>query len=781
MALDTNWELCGVTMTRKSDQPNELPLPSSFYDLFSLFFLFRGSIRETGYRLDPSITAALHLSEYGMGKFNLLKRKFPKATESEVKQVLFLDLYHLEPYFDLERLNSAALVEGLNRDFQKGSLLLPWVFGAVLYRRANTLFPEIVDKLEPHETKALLQDTPKGVFQMRQFVTGPFGILRSTQNRCFFPIKKIHLWHCTDPECTNEHKASLSSGDSGLTDIRDALIQFNKHERYKNWDTPYADAREDADYYDLAYPASLIRLLGDAFSHREMQKIVATLLSRQGLQNASVPTAILKKLKGDPKKITETLGPDQCLQLALLCKDKIIIESIEKLILAKEIGIPPSETRTSGEREGWYHVVSQASSNGIRFLPGGEGMPATRLKGLLSKLYPDDNSKGLEWAVRFERGSDTLQKLESYVERESPENIIHKHVFASAESLERTFGYVGGAFEIPKNPDAEHALIDRIMWKLGFEAPHFPFNYADLDESALRLKHTVENSLSRWEENENNVRSAGSNYFVRLEEFLNDSLSFCTWALLSDHYKETKFDFNKRLAAQSLATELSKYRGTAGLDLVFDPNGKNTLGPLIIGYRILAEKCKAILAQRKKFGRAPSGYPAYAGHSIEFPFRHTKLLFDLTSESRDKILSQLVWASSKLDNASVAGTRNRLEHSRNKFPSPAELTATLEGASEVVSELLRLGLSASTYRVEARYQDKWGRPKTDYINYRGEIISVPARVSSLLSSIPCAPKYAIFAPSMQLEHSQEILRFTPTEDSDYAAMWQDYPIRQTKH
>lgn len=148
-----------------------------------------------------------------------------------------------------------------------------------------------------------------------------------------------------------------------------------------------------------------------------------------------------------------------------------------------------------------------------------------------------------------------------------------------------------------------------------------------------------------------------------MEQILNYSLSFITWTLLSDHYLETMFRLNLAQAQEFMAMRLSGI-SIGETKLEFDPAGKNTLFPLILGFDILANLCRKMLDESDKFLRPDSEIPDFLKYSKleSFPFFHKVLILDLRENDREKVLELLKETSQSLTRAQVCNIRNRIEH-----------------------------------------------------------------------------------------------------------------------
>ena len=320
------------------------------------------------------------------------------------------------------------------------------------------------------------------------------------------------------------------------------------------------------------------------------------------------------------------------------------------------------------------------------------------------------------------------------------------------------------------------------MWKLHFDVGLYPESqplfWSRLDR--LREASKVVGDLN--EAQREDLRSAGVNFFVSLEEILEQALSYSTWALIADHYAETKFAFNVQDARQFMADRLNKRKVEGRVNVQLGGHGRNTLYHLISGFFALSDLCAEMQTNAAQFKRPESQCPGYRGRtSIEiFPFDHTVLFLDLGKEERANVTSLLRAAAEILGSSGVADVRNRIGHKSQDFPSTAEVDAACVGVSDAVSRLEASGLSPLLYRYVGEEQDEYGRKTARFRDSDAREYSLALPSQYKMSGLPSPTQPLVFLKCASIGESGEVLRFTYEEASEYTEMWKDYPKRQER-
>jgi hypothetical protein len=762
-----------------------------FSDLFALGQILSLAVKSAGYRPSKSFLSSLNLGIHGSTILEELKNRHPSLSEEDIKIELINEMYWNDLFFIPNETNIRAFVSEISERLSSHSVRIPWIYGGCLYRKANKIFDRIMDRLDSAESLSLLSDTPQGVCQMREFVSGPFGLLSSRQRRHRPPSRAIPLWHCSDPSCSAIHGADLKDADEP-NKTRSILRDYLKGTG-DGWAPVYRKyGRLDAEergYYDDLNTGGLVSFLGDAFGGSELQSIVASLLSNpNGLRAYLTKLQLGEKFNGSAAQISSRLDEAECLQIILLDSDESIVDAIDRLIASRAINIPISETRAArhGVWSGWYRIKCEASCHGVRFVSNEEGVPLARLKRLIRDVDASDgNSMGLSYRLRFTAGDSTDQKLDSYVNDHSPEEALRDHVLVSPAALVKAFEIIKyGSFATPTTASEEQNLVKRMMWKLGFSVPVYPLEYGALAANIRKLQDANHAHRSHLGDDVARIRSEAVNVFVELERILSHSLVFMTWVLTSDHFINTRFRFEVGGHHEYMSDLFRNYQQNIGAEnpIIFDKFGRNTFFPLISGFRLLADYCRSLMNSAEDYRRPASEFPRHIDRATlqVFPFRHTRFVLDLRENIKISILSELVEITTVLERMKAAGIRNRIEHNREDFPDKGEVSSFLDALVLLTERMQKMGIAPLSYTTLGKRTDKWGRVFYDFGNYRGETICIPYRAELVGSGIPNEEGFLIVVPSIKIGDTEEIARFSIKEGSDYQNLWKDYPIKQFK-
>jgi hypothetical protein len=360
-----------------------------------------------------------------------------------------------------------------------------------------------------------------------------------------------------------------------------------------------------------------------------------------------------------------------------------------------------------------------------------------------------------------------------------PAQVLETLIFNDRTHIEKAFRFLRyGLFKIP-TPEEESHLIRKMLWKLGFDIGLYPSYHSLFWERLEKFKGAV--ITDKYDERDQEaIRSAGANFFVSLEEILDYSLSFTTWALLSDHYGGTKFKCNLEEARRFMASRLSGRPLGRGEILQIDPAGKNTLYALVRGFSSLADLCDETVGRDvQDFNRPDASLPGFHQRTrIElFPFTHTVMILDLGKEDRDRITSLLRIATETLERVGVCNIRNRLDHKRSDFPSKDELLAVCTGVADMVSRMEETGICPVVCLYAKEESDEYGRGQVVLRDYRGRTVEVRVPSQYPACRLPSLRKPQVVFRCARIDDSVELLRFEFEENSEYVMKWRDYPKR----
>lgn len=764
-----------------------------FGDLFALRMLLDNSVVVADWKPQKGLGESIVLTPEGEQLVSLVGKVFKGMSEDEIKLAIFLRFYHYELLIDVDKSNADQIARFISDGIIGEKIRYPWAYGHILYDRFFELFPELTEELSVEDTEKLLEGTPQGVFQVRGFVVGPFGLLRTGTDRFLEPILELPLWHCSDPACEQLHVVKLSRGkwDVGLAANMISEETEKKGNGLSEWDGFFRNACLDRDYYDDMHTANFPWLLANCFSKREKRLILSKLTDMYpGQIRGLFPKG--KKYRnvfsGTSEKICEKMSESESFQLILLMPENAVIHSLECLIDEGKIVIPATETRvsrTSYGSFGWLDVMCECSRFGVRFFSRRAGVALGRLRRLLMEL----NNKGtpssqLNWKLRHVDGGSVQEKLDVCIHDEEPRAIIRDFLFVSRENLEQGFKFLRyGRFELPDNPAAELHLVDKVLWKLGFDVclhPEYLRLFWERFDNLLGIigKHTGSNHRAQ-----DLIRSAGVNFFVSLEEILDYSLSFFTWVLLSDHYGVTRFRCNFEKARRFMAGRLSGRKSSSQEEFDFDPNGKNTLYPLTRGFKILANVCLELIQNGgSKLQRGKGDLPGYYMKTDveQFPFMHTVFLLDLSKKEQEEIINLLMEVARELDSSNVCGVRNRIEHRRVDFPNRDEIKESCDTVAQIIRKMEKVGICPMVYVYREYRVDQFSRGVAFLEDYRGGKFELRVPGQLMFSHLPSPTETQIIVPCLHLGESADVLRFSFEEGSDYVDLWKDYPKRRTR-
>jgi len=402
----------------------------------------------------------------------------------------------------------------------------------------------------------------------------------------------------------------------------------------------------------------------------------------------------------------------------------------------------------------------------------------------LTQIYSGKNLHQLEWKLQNVSGVDVYERLHRYICSEEPKNIIRNLILDTEQHLNSAFNNLRyGLFVPPSSLEDEDFLIEKILWKLGFDIPAYP-QYQRLFWTRLqRLVDFVKSSSTFDENTKEIIRSNSVNFFVSLEEILEYSLSFSTWALLSDHFLDTKFRCDLNKARQVMASFLNGRQFGSNEPLKLDPDGKNTLYSLIQGFVILSDLCiELINDNNKKYIRNKKEQPGYFGRTTlnTFPFIHKMLIFDIPKNDFERIIELLNEITHQLEISNICSIRNRLEHKSTDFPGQKDILSSCDVVSSIIQKMEEFFITPSVHLYSGLILDQFRRRTLIFKNYAGKEIRLTFPSEFEPCELPSSHAPLLFFPLVRLGNTSDPLRFQIIEPSDYVNTWESYPKRRIK-
>lgn len=759
--------------------PDE-PWREKLLDLLSLVAVLRGCIIDNSYRPSEELNAAIVLSDVGTRVRTQLTTK-EKVNAKDANVLALLGLVHIEPLVDIEKIDLEQLANAISLEIESGALRFPLVFGRALYDRAADLFHEERDYLSHEDTLRLLDGMPQGVFQAGRYLVGPYGIRKREFGRRINPTTSIPLQHCADHACGLVHRVQLTTSiEAGVNKNRAALnkVLDQISDEPSEWNAFVSDFTEDKfNGYSVKGRSTLCYLLGDAFSDSELRDVVCHAASNCG--GAVYEAATSLGIEGKANDYVAGMNRAQLLQLLFMLNDSLLGEILDSAVRASVIVIPGDEVRrprtNARARSGAWSLRSQISRLGTRAVSVEPSLPLLRLSALARSMFDVESPEEIEelaWILRGTPGNTARERLEEFLRTSEPIKVIETLVLARRSNATKVCTDLG----IPIDQD-NSALRDAILWKLGFPLPRssdLRDEYWRLHDSLEGLAKTATVDLTSTAEG---LRAASSDYFVCLEKFLFDSLSFATWALLVDHYSsDDPFVFFETQARQFTILTLNSVAD--GNEDTWKLSNEPVLSAIVEGYIRLSKILENLRENSDNNLRQKGGYPKFAKQTTlqQFPFKHIHPFLDLLPDSQVRLKDALAEIGSDLKSSGIMSARNGLLHAKQRVPTVAEVEEALRKARGALDRLESIGCVRGTFSIASTHVNAWGGATTT-LSSKGRNISFSTPSAYDWAKLPSLsrPVYlmqgAVFAPP------NEMLRFLEGFESDYRDYWLGYPRR----
>jgi hypothetical protein len=742
--------------------------------------LLRSCIISEAYEVPPRLAAAIRLTSAGAG---LVARVQSNANpRNECTLATFLQVSWNELLVDADETNIESIEKVVSDEIKKERVLFPYIYGRELYDKAFDELKDNNDTLTHKDTMTLLAGSPQGVFQLHDYVVGPWGLLRSREVRYCPPSVWVPLYHCDDLSCMRVHNVLLETGTSKISKVRTKMREVLS--RQESAEGEWEDFLRDqiaahVNPFSWKHSAGIPSLVGDAFSVEEMRLILHDLLNfTQGRLRASI-SELGREVK-EAEKFTEDLNEAQMLQLILLCRDDEIIDSLDSLILSGSINIPPAEIRKSPrgvKATGYFDLVPECASRGVRFL-GSSSLALLRSRHLISNLFDLGNPaerERLEWLIRGTDGTSFQEQLDQFVCGGPLDGALGSLIFDSGANLVAAEKFVGIGPRARERLSNEEALRRAITWRLGIDGPSESDVLLDFRQYGTRLRELAMRTHTYASADQADIRAVASNFFVKLEGLLQEYLKLATWALLRDHYATSGFVYSPEEAVAFTIEELSREQS----DIHFSSDGKWTLFPMVRGFDVLANRLK-LLKSDDTTKRSVSDYPKIlrSASPYTFLFKHIYPYLDLDSTARSRIVAMLTTASRKLNAGKVDEIRNVLQHTNPKFPTQDDVLGAINAAETVLAEAEEAGFLPVVSRLRESQTDSYGRRTLTLGTANGKTLRLVRPSSYYLTGLPAVSEAQYVLRSAMYENSSEVLRLSIREDSEYTKRWSNYPKRR---
>ncbi|MGW2465708.1 hypothetical protein [Streptomyces bauhiniae] len=743
------------------------------------------SILHARYRVPPALHEPLSLTPYGEEACRRLVRnrnfKWPEA-----RLACFLSFYHLDLLIDHKGTNLAELLSAFEAEILSGRVLHPFIWGRELYDKAFVLFSHEPSDLDNRDTLKLLEGSPAGVFQQLDLVTGPLGILRSAEMRSAPPTVRVPLYHCADRSCTSVHGSFLRTADSQIAKTQMKLEEiFEKEHGIPSAFYDFFTEVEEylCDHYGDSRCVGEIPLLGECFSESELGVVV-----QEALKGKRSPLREVLEANGitvrDPIEYSDSLGKAAKMQALLLMKSRDVVTCIDRAIYTGKIEIPEYEIRKPKViplASGFYRLKAECSRYGFRAMPSEPSLALVRLQRLILSIYPSDDPRAmrdLDWHLKKKvPGSSVDERLTRYLEREDPAEIIRHLILIGPGPFAIAAEKCGLALvDVEEMEDDD--LLNILLWKLGFNVLSGDEASGSLQRHRDAFVRAIASYSGYGEAEKYEIKRESAPLFSSLEKALDSTLSFTAWALTFDHWSaRPRFNYHLSDARAHMAYLLNKAVKTSSESIVYDPQGRNTLFPLISGFSRLADYLTQVVAQRESYRRPENEMPRYSTYAelTPFPFLHKIPFLDLSPDSQAKIIDLLKEFTKILQEGGVTDVRNRLQHQREDFPEEDELLCCVRAIGNFLERAESSGMFPTFFKSTGTSRDSAGRSAFSFKDYKGReyVAKRPSGIGR--TGTPGLLTGQFILPVANLNAATDVLRFSVGTRSTYTELWQEWP------
>lgn len=696
---------------------------------------------------------------------------------------------------DDTRTDADFVTEWLSGEVRNRGVQFPWLLGGSLHAAYASTIGRFATTLTASDTQRLLEPLPQGVFQFGALVSGPFGVLRADTSRHIPPTRSVSAFECDRPRCTELHHVLLSTEETGTGRAFTAIARALKASPDGAASLLRAQLEPGLDVSPRAASTNLPFLLGDCFSDAELTGVAARGLDRHAEQLRGALRAgglTRKAIDTSSAALADTLSRAEIVQILTLLPDQRLTALLDGAVRDGTVTIPGVEVRaprTSLQFPAIFGNNVAISRHGIRL--GSTALAGVRLHELVRFVHRTEGTdEDLEWKLRGTRGETTSERLQRLLHQTLPTKALEDLILVSRRHARAALKFPGlesATMHIDEDP-AELARI--LAWKLGFDvspADDALHHFSRRLESFRDVAATFLASPGSDEPVKDRVRSEGVNFFVSVEQLLELTVSFSTWGLLHDHVADgDPFTYNSRTAKQCMLDVLSGRRLRDTSVMTFPSDANLTLGTLSQAFTALLGALADVAAEPKKYER--TRLPEWVDKTplLDFPFRHTRPVLDISEESQQSVVDVLRDVPTTLATADVAGVRNRIDHWREEahagrdFPSGAEIQTVCDAVQQLVGKLVAAGLCPAVLELVRRTDDAFSRSRLEFADEAGRSLTLYEPNALMMCGLPRSRRQVAMLVARLAGHS-DVLRFCLVESSPYSDLWRDFPPVRLAH
>lgn len=758
--------------------------------LFALSLFWKALVLPAAYEPDSSWGELINLTEAGDEARAGIRGVTHDASDHRLNFAIFrLFAYH-EILIDWHKSDPTGIELLFARELLAKEVLLPYRFGRLLYDRFNDRYKgSQTEHLSSEEVLKLLADTPPGVYQINSFLTGPLGLVHSNEKRFLPPSLFLPLWHCSDTGCRRLHRVELLPPELPVIRLEHELRNYLKDSfgPPSEWEPTltrcYLQLREreakGMKFYDLPV------LIADGILGAERTRLLeAVLTTDEGEELRNVLGAPPRKKargQGEPYAVAESLTAEEQLQLLLVLSDALLIRTIDELTLDAKINVSVGQIRLAHQKPPSLPLSSrsQLSRLGLRSI---KENPVTSFIQIVHKAYLENDAIGeLVWRLRVPSGTSPIDGLMNYLQRKGPSEAVNDLILTSQSVTHSICQFL----DLPAERVARQtpSPVKQILWKFGFDPPQYDEFSNRLGAHLERFEESVLALPDKpTEDDRERIRSSGVNLFVYVEQMLDMLISYNVWLLATDHFLDSRQDYDLVQARRSVPRVLGESLPSKDSEVSWSFEGENSLGVLLLYLSESLAWMKSLEKRDREILRRPEAdVPHFAeGLQARFPFNHVELWADADVTELRSYIHQYEKIVTLLLQAELAYVRNGLDHMRDagRFPTSDRMLACisrLRQAHHICQVNRYLPVILWLDRVEG---NRFGVVERQFRDATDKLVVVHGPPMALCLNEPGSTRPYLIAPGNLLGGPNASLIFGFRERTEYDDYWRDYPRRR---
>ncbi|MGC4876674.1 hypothetical protein ACLQ26_10500 [Micromonospora sp. DT43] len=750
-------------------------LSAKVTDLISFTSLLQQCVLDSSYRISDDWIRSIRLTALGESVVSGLTEKYKNIKPNDARLTTFLRIGASDGLFISLATDLDGLRKTLGEEIRRGRILFPYVFGRDLHDLAAEIAPKKTT-LSLSETLTVLRKLPVGVFQSGWTTVGPYGCQLSPFPRQMRPLRKVPGYLCSDVTCHKVHNISLQTGATSIRRAGEKMEQYVSTRFYH----PVNDHRRlvtEAQFKTLASSitdtsSNLFDLLSDALSLNEVRAVVDLLLRRNFRSNGGHGhlSKSLGLVIGDPTQFVGSIGRAECIQIMLLNSDADVVAAVDECIRAGAIKVKDYEVRKSRLNRWGPPLQAELGPLGVRFVIGQSGdYTARQLMRLIHTIYYETDGldpADLAYAIQHSPTRHSSELIGMAVQKKDPRVLLQSLVLPVRRAAAKASSFLGIA-NFESMPSEE--FLERMCWKLGMPSPIIFSELPRVSSYEEEFRRACTSGHSNDE-----LKAIGSKLFTAIEDCVQRSLVYITWAMTSDHYMNQQgFEYDPEMSTEVISF-IEERVPASDESFALRTDKRNTLQPLAASFARLAKALSRLdesdhQRPEEQIPAAAKAFPQPFAWKSQIPF------LNLSANSRESILTSLQRLSRILQNPVLIGLRNSCNHGNNELPAVAKIIEVLDLVRDWRIELWSAGFFPRVYSLTSVVRDALGRSARTYSDNTSHItlLSPEWAVSPRL---PTSRARIAVIPCAEIETSGPI-RFSVKSRPGEDPYWVGYPLR----